>query len=117
MSNEPQSSGNQSKTIQDAASRLSPAQREVLRRRLSGESLKARPKAALTRRATADYPITVEQEHLWLLQRVDPNVHYFNHTQAYLLKGELDVAAMERALNEIVRRHENLRTCFPEVDG
>ncbi|MBZ5524824.1 MAG: amino acid adenylation domain-containing protein [Acidobacteriia bacterium] len=117
MSNDLQSSDLKSKGTGDPASRLSPAQREVLRRRLSGESLKSRPRAALGRRPTVEYPVTIEQEHLWLLQRVDPNVYYFNHTQAYLLKGELDVPAMERALNEIVRRHENFRTCFPEVEG
>ena len=36
---------------------------------------------------------------------------------ALRLKGQLDVRAFEQALTEIVRRHEALRTTFPEVDG
>ena len=36
---------------------------------------------------------------------------------ALRLKGQLNVRALEQALTEIVRRHEALRTTFPEVDG
>jgi amino acid adenylation domain-containing protein/non-ribosomal peptide synthase protein (TIGR01720 family) len=102
---------------QERISRLTPAQREMLAKRLRGEGPKSASKAAIKRRPTLDYPITAEQEHLWLLQQMDPNVHYFNHSHAYRLKGELNVAALERTINEMVRRHENFRTSLPEIDG
>ena len=102
---------------QDRISRLTPAQREMLQKRLRGEGPRSEPKSALKRRPTPDYPLTAEQEHLWLLHQVDPNVYYFNHTHAHRLKGELNVQAVERAINEMVRRHENFRTSLPEIDG
>ena len=105
-------------STQERISRLTPAQRAMLEKRLRGEG---RPdqskKSGIPPRPTLDYSVTAEQEHLWLLQQVDPTVYYFNHTHAYLLKGELNVAALERAINEMVRRHENFRTSMPEVGG
>ena len=102
---------------QERISKLTPAQREMLAKRLRGEGPKNEPKSVIKRRPTLDYPITAEQEHLWLLHQVDPNVYYFNHTHAYHLKGDLNIDAVERAINEMVRRHENFRTSLPEIDG
>jgi len=102
---------------QERISRLTPAQREMLQKRLRGEGPRSESKSAIKRRPTLDYPITAEQEHLWLLDQMDPNVYYFNHSHAYRLKGELNVAALERTINEMVRRHENFRTSLPEIDG
>ena len=102
---------------QERISRLTPAQREMLQKRLRGEGPRSESKSALKRRPTPDYPLTAEQEHLWLLHQVDPNVYYFNHTHAYRLKGDLNIDAVERAINEMVRRHENFRTSLPEIDG
>jgi amino acid adenylation domain-containing protein/non-ribosomal peptide synthase protein (TIGR01720 family) len=90
----------------------------MLEKRLRGEGHRDESnKSGIQRRPTLDYSVTAEQEHLWLLQQVDPTVYYFNHTHAYLVKGELNVAALERAINEMVRRHENFRTTMPEVGG
>lgn len=102
---------------QDRLSRLTPAQREMLEKRLKGDGPRTGPKTVIKRRPTLDYPITAEQEHLWVMQQIDPNVHYFNHTHAYRLKGELNIAALEKTINEMVRRHENFRTSMPEIDG
>ncbi len=107
----------ESSAQQARISRLTPAQREMLQKRLRGEGAAGKSSAVITRRPGPAYPLTAEQEHLWLQHQADPNVYYFNHTHSYLLKGGLNVAAMERAINEIVRRHENLRTSLPEADG
>jgi amino acid adenylation domain-containing protein/non-ribosomal peptide synthase protein (TIGR01720 family) len=115
MSNEVH--GKESGGHQERISKLTPAQREMLAKRLRGEGPKSQPKSAINRRPTLDYPITAEQEHLWLLHQVDPNVYYFNHTHSYHLKGDLNIDAVERAINEMVRRHENFRTSMPEIDG
>jgi len=42
---------------------------------------------------------------------------YRHNGPALLLQGSLNVAALEQSINEIVRRHEALRTCFPVVEG
>jgi len=115
MSNEVH--GKEPGSHQDRISRLTPAQREMLQKRLRGDAPRSESKSVIKRRPTLDYPITAEQEHLWLLHQVDPNVYYFNHTHAYRLKGDLNIDAVERAINEMVRRHENFRTSMPEIDG
>ncbi len=61
-------------------------------------------------------PLSFSQERLWFSVQLDPNRTY--HIPFGLpLKGELDANALRRALDEIVARHEPLRTTFAEVDG
>src|SRR6267142_5173556 len=92
------------KEMKDRISRLTPAQREMLQRRLRGQSSPGQSKSVIQRRSGSDYPVTAEQEHLWVLHRVERDVFYFNHTHAYLLEGEFSAAAMERTLDEMLRR-------------
>ncbi|MGW1751732.1 condensation domain-containing protein [Streptomyces sp. NPDC002092] len=69
---------------------------------------------------TADDSLTVvtsfAQQSLWLQHQVDPERAAYNITAAIRLRGPLDVAALERALNAVVARHEVLRTVFA-LDG
>jgi acyl carrier protein len=62
-------------------------------------------------------PLSMNQEHLWHLDQMMPGTHFFNMPYVYRLSGELNVFALERALQEIIRRHEALRTVFAEIDG
>jgi NRPS condensation-like uncharacterized protein len=62
-------------------------------------------------------PLSMNQEHLWALVQKIPGTHVFNMPYVYRLSGDLDVAALEGALGEIIRRHEALRTVFAEVNG
>jgi amino acid adenylation domain-containing protein len=62
-------------------------------------------------------PLSFAQERLWFLDRLEPGSAVYNIPVARRLGGALDEAALERALGEIVRRHEALRTVFTEVDG
>ncbi|HEU4457421.1 MAG TPA: condensation domain-containing protein, partial [Longimicrobium sp.] len=62
-------------------------------------------------------PASYAQERLWFLDRLEPGSSTYNLPVAWRLGGALDVGALERALGEIVRRHESLRTTFAEVDG
>ncbi|HYR11951.1 MAG TPA: amino acid adenylation domain-containing protein [Longimicrobium sp.] len=62
-------------------------------------------------------PPSFAQERLWFLDRLQPGGTFFNVPIPLRLRGELDAGALERALGEIVRRHEVLRTTLPAVDG
>jgi acyl transferase domain-containing protein/alpha-ketoglutarate-dependent taurine dioxygenase len=62
-------------------------------------------------------PLSFAQQRLWILDRMEPGSPVYNNPKAVRLKGRVDIEALERALNEIVRRHEVLRTRFDTVDG
>jgi amino acid adenylation domain-containing protein len=62
-------------------------------------------------------PLSMNQEHLWRLDQTIPRTHFFNMPYVYKLSGELNVEALEKALKEIVRRHETLRTVFDVAEG
>ncbi|GAA0975395.1 hypothetical protein GCM10009555_033190 [Acrocarpospora macrocephala] len=57
------------------------------------------------------------QERLWFLHRFDPGDASYNMHLTRLLRGPLDVPALEVALTATIARHEALRTRFPDVDG
>ena len=63
------------------------------------------------------YPLSFAQRRLWLLHQLQFDDAAYNVPMAVRLTGRLDIAAFERTLTEIVRRHEVLRTTFTEVDG
>jgi aspartate racemase len=64
------------------------------------------------RRARPDVPASASfgQQRLWFIERLAPDTATNCQTVAFRLMGELSVRALERALSEIVRRHEALRT-------
>jgi amino acid adenylation domain-containing protein len=74
------------------------------------------PPVVPTGRAGA-LPLSFAQERLWFVDRLEPGSAVYNVPVAWRLGGALDEAALERALGEIVRRHEALRTVFAEAGG
>ncbi|MGB7925177.1 MAG: amino acid adenylation domain-containing protein, partial [Pyrinomonadaceae bacterium] len=62
-------------------------------------------------------PLSFAQVRLWFIDQMEPGNTFYNLPVAIRLKGRLDVAALERTLNEVIRRHEVLRTTFPTIDG
>ncbi|HET7233530.1 MAG TPA: amino acid adenylation domain-containing protein, partial [Longimicrobium sp.] len=62
-------------------------------------------------------PLSFAQERLWFIDRLEGGSAAYNLPAALRLAGALDPAALERALGEIVRRHESLRTVFREGEG
>jgi len=62
-------------------------------------------------------PLSFAQERMWFLNQLDPGTAAYNTFRAVRLKGVLDQPVLERSLREVVRRHENLRTVFEQIDG
>src|SRR2546428_6607706 len=62
-------------------------------------------------------PLSFSQRRLWFAQQLDANSSAYNIYGAVRLRGHLDVESLQRSLNEIVRRHEVLRTRFATQNG
>ena len=62
-------------------------------------------------------PLSFAQQRLWFLDQLEPGNPFYNLPTAARLKGLLDIDALRWSLNEIVRRHESLRTIFPASAG
>ena len=82
-------------------------------RGLGAAGLPIVPLAARTDR----FPLSYAQERLWFLWKLDPENVSYNLPSAVRLRGELDLAAVRRAIDSLVQRHDILRTRFQEEDG
>jgi len=63
------------------------------------------------------FPVSFAQQRLWFLDQLVPGNPFYNVPTAVLLTGPLNVAALSQTFNEIVRRHEALRTTFRMLEG
>lgn len=59
-----------------------------------------------------DLPLSFAQQRLWFLEQLQPDTATYIIPTAVRLTGELNIAVFEQSLNEIIRRHEILRTNF-----
>lgn len=97
---------------------LSPSKQALLAKRLRGEIQSDSPINLIPRRDSTDSaPLSFPQQRLWLLQQIDRDNSAYNEHGAIQLTGSLNVAALERSLNEIIERHESLRTTFKMIEG
>jgi amino acid adenylation domain-containing protein len=62
-------------------------------------------------------PLSYFQEQLWFLAQLNPNVPVYNESASIHINSTLNVSALENSLNEILKRHEALRTNFVSVSG
>ena len=95
-------------TLESLAERIEPATRSQSRR----QALIIEPS---DRRG--DLELSHAQQRLWFIDRFDPGRPTYNVPSAVRLWGPLDAQRLQRCLNEVIRRHEALRTRFEDVDG
>src|SRR5215213_4579216 len=63
------------------------------------------------------FPASYAQQRLWFIEQMNQSGPAFNIPIALRLRGDLSVEALGRSLNEVVGRHEALRTTFAMEDG
>jgi amino acid adenylation domain-containing protein len=93
----------------DALARLTPQQRELLQRRLAARGVVP---TAIGRREPGHDVMSGAQLRLLMLHEASENPTAYNVAQAFRLRGPLDRGALRCALDELVRRHEVLRTRY-----
>ncbi|HSG38504.1 MAG TPA: amino acid adenylation domain-containing protein, partial [Thermoanaerobaculia bacterium] len=64
-----------------------------------------------------DLPLSFGQERFWFIDRLQPGSAAYNIPAMLRVRGRLDLGALYRAFDEVIRRHESLRTVFPVRDG
>jgi amino acid adenylation domain-containing protein len=101
----------------DLLASLSPEKRallmQTLRRGAVGQRRAIAPRAA----GVGPLPPSRAQRRLWLFEQLRPGSCAYNECSALHLEGDLDVAALDLAIQDILRRHEALRTAFRVIDG
>ena len=65
----------------------------------------------------ADLPLSFAQQRLWVFDRMAPGSPVYNIPMTTRLTEDLDIAVLQRTFDEIIRRHESLRTTFSEQNG
>ena len=83
--------------------------------RIGGEGGRRKPLVAGERPAVV--PLSFAQSRLWFLDRFEGGVATYNMPFAFRISGALDVEALGAALDDVIARHESLRTIFPDSDG
>src|SRR5436309_10686429 len=106
-------------TMSDISARLaglSPRRRELLLRQLAAKQAPGAadriPRQPRSPQDTGRFPLSFSQLREWLLEQLDPGTPAYNLPGGARVLGTLDLEALRRAVSEIVRRHESLRTTF-----
>src|SRR5262249_25425089 len=103
-----------SSDLEQQIAKLSPAKQALLARKRSQSTAHpivhrgAHPNGA---------PLSSAQQSIWLIHQLDPQSYLYNVPRALRLVGKLDRGALEASLNEIIRRHDTLRTTFRTESG
>jgi amino acid adenylation domain-containing protein/non-ribosomal peptide synthase protein (TIGR01720 family) len=96
---------------------LSDAKRALLEARLKGTAKPVAPRNPIVRRGGGPVlPMAYAQERMWFLDQMEPGTWYYNIPVAGFIDATVDIPTLERALTEIVRRHEAVRTTFRLID-
>jgi amino acid adenylation domain-containing protein len=97
---------------------LSPEKKALLEQRLGMAAKKLVKGLVIPRRPNQHAaPLSFAQRQMWVIDQMTPGNPAYNLPVGYRIKGALDVTALEDSVNEIIKRHEILRTTFAVKDG
>src|SRR3954470_15452351 len=101
--------------LQERIARLSPAHRAIFLRKLRDQGIEVGAPDRIVAQAHGDLaPVSFAQERIWFLSELVPNHPFYTEPLLVIrLEGALDAGALGSTVQEIVRRHEILRTRFP----
>ncbi|MEG4503173.1 amino acid adenylation domain-containing protein [Microcoleus sp. F6_B4] len=109
--------------LQKRLEKLSPAQRELVLKKLQAEkqNSKTNDKSKVPTIAPVSreqpIPLSWNQQRLWFLEQLEGSSSTYNIPAVVEIGGNLSLKALEQAIQEIVRRHEVLRTSFSQFNG
>ena len=101
----------------DELASLSPAQRALLENRLRRRRSETPSTAIPCRQDAGVVPLSFAQQRLWFIEQLNPESAAYNIAGAVRLSGTLDVEALRRGFDEILKRHDVLRTSVTATDG
>src|SRR5437588_12798084 len=102
----------------EKAHQLAAAKARLVEQLLKQKGINARRAQEIPRRAgEGPCALSFAQQRLWFLDQLETAGAAYHIPAIFRVEGRLDAAALEYALDEIVRRHEALRTVFREAGG
>ena len=109
-------------TLAQRIAALSPEKRDLLLRQLEATKHQQQPilsqqPRVYDRTYYTHFPLSFAQQRLWFLDQLEPGSAAYLVLHALHFQGDLNVAVMERSLEQLVHRHESLRTTFEVQEG
>ena len=108
---------NKKDTLSQRRSQLSPAKQALLKKRLRRKPKKESTSIIQRRPHQEKAPLSFAQQRLWYLNQLEPGNPFYNEFLAVRLSGALNITFLNKSWNELVIRHESLRTTFPIQAG
>src|SRR5882724_8478254 len=104
--------------LSDRIANLTPAKRELLACQLRKKEVAALRSGSIPRRRDplSPAPLSFTQQRLWFLDQLDPGSFLYNVPINIRLTGRLERGLLQSILNEIIKRHETLRTTFQKLE-
>jgi aspartate racemase len=104
--------------MSETTTNFSPSKLELFALLLKKRGLQRElPDAIQKQNAAGACRLSFAQERIWTFEQLEPGTSAYNIPMGVRLEGRLNIPALERSINEIVRRHEALRVTFKDVDG
>ncbi len=102
----------------ERAAKLSPEKQLLLEQRLTRGAQRQSGCPVIPKRPNPDSaPLSFAQRQMWVIDQMTPGNPAYNLPVGFRIMGPLDATALEKGFNEIIRRHEALRTTFAMSDG
>src|SRR2546423_14061584 len=101
----------------ERVAKLSPEKQLLLEQRLKGVAQRQAERVIAKRTDPGSAPLSFAQRQMWVIDQLTPGNPAYNLPNGYRLHGPLNSTALENSFNEIIKRHEGLRTTFAVRDG
>jgi amino acid adenylation domain-containing protein len=101
----------------ESTNNLSAKRQRLLELRLKEKRASSETQTIPRRKGLDPAPLSFTQQRLWFLDQLEPGGIHYSIPVGLRLKGHLDATVLQKCLNQVVQRHEALRTHFEVVEG